>query len=408
VAARTNGVSTILLATIVAGIAGYFVTWLVFRQVGASTYAQFAIFWAALYLVIGSVSGIQHEIARANRPIEPVPKPAVNRARNFAVIAAFVMLAVISLSSFLWGPSVFGRNWAALAAPLAVGVAFYVLVAALSGVLYGIEKWRPLALMIASDGLIRVALLLIALLFTKDVVAFAWVVAIPFPLALAVVWPIIRRGAVGQSQLDVGYRGLSWNVARTILASASTAILVSGFPLLLGVAAKDESQVLLGQMIFTITLARAPLIVTIMSLQGLLTVRFRNNAHSWARTFLLVQAIIIGGAVVFGIGGALFGQAIFSWFAGESIQLSGGFIAMLVGSSALVGALCVSGAAVLARSQHFIYSAGWVLAAFATIVGLALPIGFFDRVTVALIAGPIVGLITHLLWLVIARPGKES
>ena len=54
-----------------------------------------------------------------------------------------------------------------------------------------------------------------------DAVVLAWAVALPFPLAIVLLWPAIRRGFVGRSELDVGYRALSWNVARTVVASGS-------------------------------------------------------------------------------------------------------------------------------------------------------------------------------------------
>ena len=46
VPART-GLPAIVIATAAAGLAGYAVTWLVFRVIGAADYAAFAVFWSA-------------------------------------------------------------------------------------------------------------------------------------------------------------------------------------------------------------------------------------------------------------------------------------------------------------------------------------------------------------------------
>jgi hypothetical protein len=233
-------------------------------------------------------------------------------------------------------------------------------------------------------------------------------VALPFPLTILVLWPVIRGGFVGRSELDVGYRALSWNVSRTVLASVSTAVLVSGFPLLLGVTSRGETAALVGELIFTITLTRAPLIVTVMSLQSYFVVRFRDSPARWWKTFLAVQSVIAGAAVVFAAAGWWLGPAVFTWVSGRPTALDGSLIAILVASSALVGSLCVSAPAVLARSQHFVYSLGWVVAAVVTVAIMFAPLDFLPRVGAALIVGPIAGLLVHLGWLSIAARQKSS
>jgi len=358
--------------------------------------------------LVGGLSGIQQEVTRATHVIEPGTRVRPSRARNFAIVAAVAVAVLTVATAPLWQPAVFpGSGWA-LVLPLAVGAGSYVLVATLSGSLYGVAQWRSLALMIAADGILRLLLIVVGLVLVPDVVALAWAAALPFPLAIMVLWPVVRGGFVGRSDLDVGYRALTWNVARTVLASVSAAVLVSGFPLLLGLVGKDADAALRGELIFTITLARAPLIVTVLSLQSVLLVRFRDHAESWLRTFLAVQGVIAAGAVLIGLGGLLLGPAVFSWVGGAPTSISGEFIAVLVVSSALVGALYVSGSAVLARSQHFVYSLGWVAAAAATIVVMLLNLDLLSRVATALVVGPAVGLVVHLAWLAVASLRSRS
>ncbi|MEP6477787.1 MAG: hypothetical protein ABJB03_00220 [Rhodoglobus sp.] len=398
----SSGFTAILIATVIAGVAGYLITFLVFRMIGPADYAVFAVFWASLYLLVGGLGGIQQEITRATHPIELGSRERASRARTFAVLAALVVAALVVGTAPLWQASVFPDSGWALVLPLAVGAGSYVLVATLSGSLYGVAQWRSLALMIAADGVLRLLFIVIGLLVTPDVVALAWAAAVPFPLAIMVLWPIIRGTFVGLSDLDVGYGALTWNVARTVLASVSSAVLVSGFPLLLGLAGRDSDATLRGELIFTITLARAPLIVTVLSLQSVLLVRFRDHPANWLRVFLMVQAFIVAAAVLVGIGGLFLGPAVFEFVGGSPITLSGQFIAILVGSSAFVGGLYVSGSAVLARSQHLVYSAGWVTAAAVTIVVMLLNLDLQTRVATALVVGPIAGLLVHLTWLVAA------
>lgn len=391
-----NGLVMIGVSTVIAGIAGYAVTLLVYRVIGAGEYSLFAVFWAAIYLIIGGLSGIQQEVTRATRPVVAGEAHRASRSRNFGAVVALIVGTIIVATAVFWNGALFVANGWALVWPLAVGAASYVLVAVLTGSLYGLSRWRSIAVMVVFDALARLILVAAALVFDRNVVLLAWLVAVPFPLVLLVVWPVIRRGFVGTSAVDVSYRELSWNAARAVVASISTAVLVSGFPVLLGLTSRAEPSALLGELIFTITLTRAPLIVSVMSLQSYFVVRFRDRSNDWSSLFWRVVGVIAACAVVIAVLGFLLGRPVLEWVSGHPVPISGGVVAVLVLSSALVGILCVSGPAVLARNLHFWYSLGWVVAAVVTIVCIALPIEFLTRVELALLAGPVAGLCVHL------------
>ncbi len=394
--ARNGGAFLIIGATAIAGVSGYVVTFLVFRQTGPSAYAVFAVFWAALYLIIGGLSGIQQEVTRATHPIAPGSRTTASRARAFALATAVLVFVVVVASSPLWATATFHHDAPDLVWPLAVGAASYVLVATLSGSLYGVSQWRSLALLVSTDGVLRLLLLLIALLFTHEIVALSWAAALPFPLAILLLWRFIRGDFVGRSDLDVGHLDLSWNVARTVLASVSAAILVSGFPLVVGVTAKSEPTALVGQLIFTITLTRAPLIVTVMALQSYFVVRFRDSGRSMIRSLVVVLVVLTAGTSVLATLGWWLGPAVLFWISGT--QMQGSLIGALVISSGLVAVLSVSGSAVLARSQHLAYSIGWLVAAVITILIMMTGMGFTLRVEAALLIGPSGGLAVYALY----------
>ncbi|QEE60851.1 hypothetical protein FVA74_04105 [Salinibacterium sp. dk2585] len=395
-----GGATQIVAATVIAGIAGYLVTWLVYRIVGPAPYAVFAIFWATIYLVVGALSGIQQEITRATHPIVVGSRARASRSRDFGVLVSGVVLVVTVASAPLWVDAVFPDEGWSLVWPLAVGAAAYVLVATLSGTLYGVSQWRSLALMIGIDGVLRLLLVGGMLMLTHDIVALAWAVALPFPLAVMLLWPVIRRGVVGRTDIDVGFGRLSWNVARTMLAAVSTAVLVSAFPLLLGVTSRGADAALVGELVFTLTLTRAPLVVSVMALQGYLIVQFRERVQGWVAFLLrLMAALLLGGAILAAAGWWL-GPAVFGLVSGAPVTLGGDVMAVMVASSILVAALSVSGSAVLGRGGHLAYSTGWLLAALATVVIMALPIDdIVFRVCTATLVAPLVGLATHAAWL---------
>lgn len=400
---RLSGFAIILIATAVAGIASSAVTILVPNRIGLAGYAIFAVFWSFIYLVVGALGGIQQEVTRATMRRTAASTAHASRARTFGIVAGVIVFVAVVGTAPIWVNTTFPEDGWALVWPLAIGASSYVMVAVLAGSLYGVAAWVPLALMISVDAILRLVALAITLSFTTDVVALAWSVAIPFPLALLLLWPFIRRSIVGLSEIDVGYRALTWNVARTIVAAAATAVMVSGFPLLLGLTSHTEPKATLGMFIVTITLTRAPLIVVALSLQSYLVVHFRDNAqHFWRQLLGLLGAVAAGGAVL-AVAGWFLGPPVYHFLFPNKLQPDAPFFAILVGSSALVAALCITAPAVLARSRHFVYTSGWVAAAIVTIVALMVPIHFASRTICALVGGPVVGLLVHGSYLAWAR-----
>ena len=76
---RLTGLTTILIATAIAGVASYAVTILIPNQIGLAEYAIFAVFWSTLYFVVGALGGIQQEVTRATRPVSARSCPQPDR-----------------------------------------------------------------------------------------------------------------------------------------------------------------------------------------------------------------------------------------------------------------------------------------------------------------------------------------
>lgn len=402
------GFGTVLVATGLAGIAGYAVTFIIFRGVGSAEYSLFAVFWGAMYLVVGGLSGIQQEISRATRLVGPGTQSRSRRARNFALVATVVVAALVVVIGLISSSTVFSARGLELVAPLAVAAGSYVVVAVLCGSLYGVGQWGSLAAMIAADGILRLGLAVVGVLLTADIVLLAWMVALPFPLATMLLWPSIRRRFVGISDIDVGYRQLTWNVARTILAASSTAVLVSGFPLVIGIAGAERPAAEVGQVIFVLTLVRAPLVVSVMSLQSYLVVRFRDAA-SLGRLFFLTMGAIVAATLLLFLGAVIVGQPVIDIASGEASVIPAESMAVFVLSSGLVALLTVTGAALLGRSRHRAYSLGWLAAAVVSVATLLVIPDFSAALFVSVLVGPAAGLVAHVLALAIpSRPMTEA
>ena len=403
IARRPRGVTSILVATAVAGGSGYIAMAIVGATRPPAEYAGFGVFWAAIYLVIAMLSGVQQEVTRATIPVPQGHPPRHHLALRFGAVTAVVVALVLAATSPLWAIPVFGDGGWPLVLPIVLGAAGYVVVAVLAGTLYGLELWTAIAFMIAVDGVLRLLAILLVLAFGGDVVPLAWAVAVPFPLTPLVLWWFFRRRVAGRTMLDVGARALVWNSARTVAASIAIGVLVSGYPLLLKVARPDTQPDELGTAIFAVNLVRAPLVIVVLALQSYLIVHFRGaGARSWS-SFLRIAAMLSAATIVLAAAAGLLGPLILeAWW--PAYVLDGWFLAALVVTSGLLGLLCVSGPLVLAHAQHGVYTSGWIAAALATIVCLiVVPGGLGVAVIVSLMVGPLIGVAVHVVGDVVRR-----
>jgi hypothetical protein len=399
-------VAPILLATAIAGGAGYVVNAIVpiFRSPAA--YAEFSVLWSALYLIIAALSGVQQEVTRATiRRSVVAAKPRTTSVRSFALAVSGVTGVVILLSGIWWLPAVVGGNGWALAMPLGLGAASYIVVAVLCGTMYGLELWAVVALMIGVDGVLRLIGVGVALLLGAGTVGLFWAVIVPFPLTPLILWTFVRRRIVGRSELDVASGRLSWNVLRTIAASAATGVLISGFPLLLAATSPLATKHDLAAVNLSINLIRAPLVIVVLSLQSYFVVQFRNSAGAAFGQFLKLVLAIAGVTVILAAAAWALAPVVLGWF-GHAYVLDGWTVAALVGASGLLGVLCVSGPLALGLAQHGVYVTGWVIAAIVSVLVLLVPGELVPRMLLSLAIGPTIGVFVHAFGVAVTRRGQ--
>jgi len=404
-----SSVVLILAATAIAGIAGYVVTWRVYTEVGAAGYGVFSVFWSALFLVVGVLFGLQQESTRATAQTasartaaaDPPARPPAQPARatslwSFAAVAALVVGIVVIATSVLWAVPSLGQANAGLAWLVALGAALNCLVAAASGVMAGAGMWRQLAAIVALDGILRVAGVVAVLSVTHDIVPLAIAVIAPFPVSLAIVFLTAPRALIENARVVLGLGDLISNTARTMLAASATAVLINGFPLVLSFFAGPDNHADLGSLVLAVTLTRAPILVPLTALSSFLVNRFSHHPESTGRTVAVLLAAIAGVIGVLCLAAWLWGDPVMHFVFGPEFDLGAGVLVALIASSGLIGALFVSGSAVLARNLHGLYAIGWVVASLVTLALLFLPLPLPERAALALAVGPAVGLIVHL------------
>ncbi|MDM4762955.1 hypothetical protein QT381_08040 [Galbitalea sp. SE-J8] len=386
--------SGILVATVVSGGAGYLVTALAARVLSVAEYAQFAVFWSVLYAVVGGLGGVQQEVTRASavRAATPRTRPIA----PFAIAMALLVGAVVGLGMLIGAPALFGERAGAFAVPVVVGATAYVLVATVSGALYGAQRWRLIAVLIAADGLARLAVVVVLLLLGAPAATWAWAVVVPFPLVLVAVARPVRRALAGRVFLDAPYPAIARGAGAAVCGAAATGLLVSGLPFLVRASSPELAPAALAPLLLALTLVRAPLVVPFLAVHSLLITRFRGVTRGLARTVAGACAVVIALCAVLGLLASLVGPWLLTTVFGPTFRLDAPLLFALVATAGLVGALVVTGSVVLARAQHLGYALGWVVAAITTVAVLLTPIALDARLALALAAGPVAGLLVHV------------
>lgn len=394
-----RGFQTILIATALAGAAGYLIQGVAGWGLEPGEYAGFGVFWATFYLLVGAVAGVQQEIARAARPAS-ITGMRGDRLRLlvFAGIAGGVVTALVAVTSPLWAKMVFGAQWPAALPALLLGTLSYVAFATLTGVLYGRMAWGILAVLIIADPVIR--FITVAVVLPLDTTAILnWAIVLPVPITLLIGILLISVARTTPTVVSESVFAMLGKAARTVVGSAATAVLISALPLFVAATATDESPAGVGALIFNLTITRAPLVIPILAFQGWLVVAFRDERAGWPkRVMLLLGAILLAGAAL-AIVAWFAVPSIIGWLFGSGYALSPWLTSGIVLTASLTAALCASGAVVIARSGHTAFLVGWVLAAGIAILALFLPLEVGPRVLVALALGPAVGLVVHALFL---------
>lgn len=399
---RLTGLTPILIATAIAGATGYVIQFVVPLAIPPAEYLRFSVFWAAIYLVISGLSGIQQEVSRASSPraVDSLEKETNSRRFTIATILSVAICAPVS--ALLWGRWVFPEDTWTFVAALSLGSASYVLVAVLSGLLYGLNAWTVIAAQTVLDAIFRLVFVVLGVMVGAEVSVLVWAIVVPFPLTVLCVWAFARRRVRGRYILDVSAGRLGWNSGRTVLGATATGVLISGFPLLLDATSKGESQSAVGVLVLAITLTRAPLVIPLLALQSFLTVFFRDRRDRSLRVVMQVLGIVAAVTSVVSLLAYFIGPALFVTVFGENYAIGAGVTAAIVASAGLTAGLCVTGPAVLALGNHAVFLYGWVAAALTLFMVLLLPLNLVPRTVGALVIGPFVGLAIHLLALACA------
>lgn len=428
-----GGMRALTLATVFAAASGYLVMLVAGRALGPADYPLFATYWGAFFALGGVANGLMQEATRAVRSARVGPAPDAARgghaqapgARDHApgpgtggrvgLLPAGLMLglalaAVVAVSAPAW-PALGLPTFSGVGvAVMAVGILGFSLQAATAGALSGTERWGLYAVLLTVDAALRLVVAGVAWWAGDAGLGFALAtVAGTLTWALMVSLSPATREALARA-LDVGRRRFWRNTASAMLASAGTAALVVGFPVFVTATVRETDPApLVGAVILAITLTRAPLLVPLTSFQSAIIVYFVQRRELGPRALAAPLGLVTAVGLV-GAGAAwLVGPWLIRVLFGAEFELPGAVLAALTAASVGAAALMVTGNAALAFDRHLLYNLGWWVAVLAALILLVSVPGPLDvRSAIALLAGPGIGVVVHVVGLaVIARLDPE-
>lgn len=383
-------------ASLLGAVVSYFVFWLGARSLSTADNTVLLTFLSLLFAVYGVLSGVATETTRAVATgirDHTAAGPPVWKAG--AVVAMVTGVGVVVLSPW-WQDNVLHRTSPVLVVVLAVGAVSYAFHSVVIGSLVGSGWWRESAIVLAADAATRFVLCLVVMLAlgaSTTLLAAASAGGAAAWLLVLLVVPDAR--AALRRRADCPPASLARRMSASVFAQAASAILVVGFPALLALTTSTEAFRHSAPLLLAISLTRAPVLIPLNAVQGLVV---SHLVHAPSVGMRLLLRVVAAFAAVTGLG-AVLAQVIGPWLMqtlfGADYRIEGPVLAGLTIGACGIAALTLSGAATQASSAHGWFVGGWTVAAVTASVVLLLPGSLEQRSVTALVAGPLAGLLVH-------------
>ncbi|MDQ0117597.1 O-antigen/teichoic acid export membrane protein [Pseudarthrobacter defluvii] len=397
----TKSASGVGVASVIAAGAGFVILVIAGNHLQPGEYAQFSVFWGALFGIFGILSGIQSETTRAVRSAGssggtrggPKLHPPVLTS---GILVGTILAVLILASSWLWAPSVLGSNAPWLLPALAVAAVAYSGHSALAGASAGAQEWSLYSRLMSAEALFRLATVGSVVLLGVGPLGleFACALAAALWLAFLLVSPTARRAAAARA--DVPRPVYMKQTGHAMLSSSATAALIVGFPVILSFTSSTRELAAAGGLLLAIQLTRAPIMVPLQAFQGVAIAAFVNQRERGVRALYKPTALFVSVGVAGGIAAWLLGPWLMELLFPGKYEVPAWLLAALTFDAALMAILTLTGTATLAVGIHRAYSMGWVTGTGVSVLCLLLPLPLPVRTALALAAGPAVGAAIHV------------
>lgn len=409
-AGRERGRTAVLVALAAGGSAlvSYVVMWIAAHVLSTSQATVFLTVLSVLFFSYGLLSGLATEVTRSTAAAQRDGSAVGPSLWRVGAVAAVVCSAVVVLFVLAWHDRLLGAaaglgDVTATAVLMGIGVAGYAFHSTAVGALTGRGQWSGCATVIGAEASTRLVLTVGAAALGVGMVGL---VAGSTLAGLAVLGVLALASTVRPAMAtatDCSGRTLSWRIAQSMLAQAAAAAVVVGFPMMLAATTSPADYRHAAPLILAISLTRAPLLVPLNAVQGIAVSFLVHAGRRFGRALCVVVAVIAAVGAV----GSLLAWAIGPWLMatlfGGDYRVEGWVLGLLTAAATLLAILTVTGATCQATKHHAAFLGGWLVATASTAGLLLLPGTIEQRSVVALLGGPVVGLVVHVAALV--RPG---
>ncbi len=369
-----EGTIPVGIALLIAGVATY-----AFFKVGtvavggADEFAPIASMWFAVFaLAPGFFLPLEQELGRAlshRRAIGDGGRPVVRKVVGLGgILVAVVTLCILALSPLI-ATSYFDGNWFMVVALIAAFAA-YAPAHMARGVCSGSGRFREYAVIMGSDGIVRIVLcVVLAVVGVTAVGAYGLAIAISPLFAVAYVYQ--RKGLRTDPGPPAELREVTPNLGWLLIGSVCAATLLNAGPIAASLLAPDGSDELITAFSYGVLLSRIPLFL-FQAVQAALLPRLSQQAargefsefRSGLRRLLVV---VFAVGLVGTIGAFVLGPWALELV--YDVDLSGRTLAMLSLSSAVYMLALATAQAVIALQGHALVALGWVIGVVVFVLG---------------------------------------
>ena len=400
-----DGTIPVGIALLIAGIATYAFFKIGNVAVGGDkAFAPITALWFATFaLAPGFFLPPEQELGRAlahRRALGQGTAPVVKKVVQLGVALTISVVAVIAIASPWIAEIYFGGNWFMVVA-LVLAFASYAPAHLARGICSGNGRFRSYAVIMGSDGVIRIVLCIaLAIIGVTAVGAYGLAVAIAPLFAVAFVY---KRGQLANDDgPPASWSEVTPNLGWLLLGSVFAASLLNAGPIAASLLANDDQDVLVTQFGQGVLLARIPLFL-FQAVQAALLPRlsrlaaqgeldeFRSGLKRLMMVVLVVGVVGTTGAFLVGPWAL---EVVFD------ADLTGRTLALLAFSSACYMVALATAQAVIALKGHALVSIGWGIGVIAFIIGTWQGSDdVFRRVEIGLLASSIAAMVTFGLTL---------
>jgi len=394
-----EGTIPVAVSLLIAGIATY-AFFIVGKHAlgGEEAFAPIVAMWFATFtLAPGFFLPLEQEMGRAlahRRALDEGGRPVVKRLLVLGMVIVGFVLAVILLASPLITSAYFNGNWWMLAA-LATAFVAYAPAHLARGICSGNGRFRSYAVIIGSDGVLRIlACVALALIGVEAVGAYG------FAVALTPLVPVTLVALKGQLRTEPGpqadWQEVSQNLGWLLLGTVCAAALLNAGPVTANLLSDPDEAELVTRFGYGVLLARVPLFM-FQAVQAALLPRLsrlaaKGQLDEFRSGFRKLLYLVAGVGVIGTVGGYLLGPLAIELV--YDSELSGTTLALLALSSSLYMADLATGQAVIALRGHAQVAYAWVAGVVAFVLATWLSSDdLFRRIEIGLVVSSLVPLV---------------